>query len=143
SLLDSVLDKLKQIRDIFMDGFWDGLGNYKPALKDLKKDLKSIGKSIKKIFSDTDVQNSAKQFANSFIYALGQVVGSFASIGLTIARNVVGGVEKYLSQNTKRIQKYIIRIFDVGTDIAKLVGNFSSAFADVFSDVFGSETAQQ
>ena len=143
SLLDSVLDKLKQIRDIFMDGFWDGLGNYKPALKDLKKDLKSIGKSIKKIFSDTDVQNSAKQFANSFIYALGQVVGSFASIGLTIARNVVGGVEKYLSQNTKRIQKYIIRIFDVGTDIAKLAGNFSSAFADVFSDVFGSETAQQ
>ena len=143
SLLDSVLDKLKQIRDIFMGGFWDGLGNYKPALKDLKKDLKSIGKSIKKIFSDADVQNSAKQFANSFIYALGQVVGSFASIGLTIARNVVGGVEKYLSQNTKRIQKYIIRIFDVGTDIAKLVGNFSSAFADVFSDVFGSETAQQ
>ena len=143
SLLDSVLDKLKQIRDIFMNGFWDGLGDYKPVLKDLKKDLKSIGKSIKKIFSDTDVQNSAKQFANSFIYALGQVVGSFASIGLTIARNVVGGVEKYLSQNTKRIQKYIIRIFDVGTDIAKLAGNFSSAFADVFSDVFGSETAQQ
>ena len=143
SLLDSVLDKLKQIRDIFMNGFWDGLGDYKPVLKDLKKDLKSIGKSIKKIFSDADVQNSAKQFANSFIYALGQVVGSFASIGLTIARNVVGGVEKYLSQNTKRIQKYIIRIFDVGTDIAKLVGNFSSAFADVFSDVFGSETAQQ
>ena len=143
SLLDSVLDKLKQIRDIFVDGFWDGLGDYKPILKDLKKDLKSIGKSIVDIFTDADVQGAADNFAKSFIYALGQVVGSFASIGLTIARNVVGGVEKYLSQNTKRIQKYIIRIFDVGTDIAKLVGNFSSAFADVFSDVFGSETAQQ
>lgn len=33
SLLDSVLDKLKQIRDIFMDGFWDGLGVTKPYLK--------------------------------------------------------------------------------------------------------------
>ena len=52
SLLDSVLDKLKQIRDIFMDGFWDGLGDYKPVLEELKKDLKSIGEHIKDIFTD-------------------------------------------------------------------------------------------
>lgn len=53
SLLDSVLDKLKQIRDIFMSGFWDGLGDYKPVLEELKKDLKSIGEHIQDIFTDT------------------------------------------------------------------------------------------
>ena len=41
SLLDTVLDKLKEIRDIFMSGFWDGLGDYKPLLEELKKDLSS------------------------------------------------------------------------------------------------------
>lgn len=143
SLLDSVLDKLKQIRDIFVDGFWDGLGDYKPILKDLKKDLKSIGKSIVDIFTDADVQGAADNFAKSFIYALGQVVGSFASIGLTIANNIVGGIEKYLKQNKNRIKKYLIDMFDVGAELASLVGNFSAAFADVIAKVFGSETAQQ
>lgn len=143
SLLDSVLDKLKQIRDIFVDGFWDGLGDYKPILKDLKKDLKSIGKSIVDIFTDADVQGAADNFAKSFIYALGQVVGSFASIGLTIANNIVGGIEKYLKQNKNRIKKYLVDMFDVGAELASLVGNFSAAFADVIAKVFGSETAQQ
>lgn len=143
SLLDSVLDKLKQIRDIFVDGFWDGLGDYKPILKDLKKDLKSIGKSIVDIFTDADVQGAADNFAKSFIYALGQVVGSFASIGLTIANNIVGGIEKHLKQNKNRIKKYLVDMFDVGAELASLVGNFSAAFADVIAKVFGSETAQQ
>lgn len=143
SLLDSVLDKLKQIRDIFVDGFWDGLGDYKPILKDLKKDLKSIGKSIVDIFTDADVQGAADNFAKSFIYALGQVVGSFANIGLTIANNIVGGIEKYIKQNKNRIKKYLVDMFDVGAELASLVGNFSAAFADVIAKVFGSETAQQ
>ena len=103
SLLDSVLDKLKQIRDIFMDGFWDGLGDYKPVLEELKKDLKSIGEHIKDIFTDKNVQEAAKRFAILFIYNMGKTVGSFVSIGLTIAANVVGGIETYLEENTDRI----------------------------------------
>lgn len=143
SMMDSVLDKLKQIKDIFMSGFWDGLGDYKPILKDLKKDLKSIGKSISEIFSDADVQTAAKNFATSFIFALGQIIGSFASIGLTIAQNIVGGIEKYLSKNKNRIKKYLVTIFDVGSEISKTAGNLAKAFAEVISETFGSETAQQ
>lgn len=143
NLLDSILDKLKEIRDIFMDGFWDGLGDYKPILKDLKKDLKSIGKSISDIFLDADVLEAADNFAKSFVYAIGQVIGSFASIGLTIARNIVGGIEKFLRQNKNRIKNYLIDMFNVGAELASLVGNFATAFADVIAKVFGSETAQQ
>lgn len=142
SLLDSVLDKLKQIRDIFMDGFWDGLGDYKPVLEELKKDLKSIGEHIKDIFTDKNVQEAAKRFAILFIYNMGKTVGSFVSIGLTIAANVVGGIESYLEENTDRIKKWLVRMFDLGSEISIIVGNLSATIAEIFQQTFGSQTAQ-
>lgn len=142
SLLDSVLDKLKQIRDIFMDGFWDGLGDYKPVLEELKKDLKSIGEHIKDIFTDKNVQEAAKRFATLFIYNMGKTVGSFVSIGLTIAANVVGGIESYLEENTDRIKKWLVRMFDLGSEISIIVGNSSATIAEIFQQTFGSQTAQ-
>lgn len=142
SLLDSVLDKLKQIRDIFMSGFWDGLGDYKPVLKELKKDLKSIGEHIQDIFTDKDVQKAAKRFARLFIYSMGKIVGSFVSIGLTIAENIVGGIESYLAENTGRIKNWLVKMFDLGSEIATIVGNFSATIAEIFQQTFGSQTAQ-
>lgn len=142
SLLDSVLDKLKQIRDIFMDGFWDGLGDYKPVLEELKKDLKSIGEHIKDIFTDKNVQEAAKRFAILFIYNMGKTVGSFVSIGLTIAANVVGGIESYLEENTDRIKKWLVRMFDLGSEISIIVGNLSATIAEIFQQTFGSQIAQ-
>lgn len=142
SLLDSVLDKLKEIRDIFMSGFWDGLGDYKPLLEELKRDLSSIGKYLTDIFTDADVQAAAKRFAESFIYNLGKIAGSFAKIGLAIAVNIVGGIESYLSENVDRIKNYLVTMFDVGTEINTLLGNLASTVAEIFSDVFGSQVAQ-
>ena len=142
SLLDSVLDKLKEIRDIFMSGFWDGLGDYKPLLEELKRDLSSIGKYLTDIFTDADVQAASKRFAESFIYNLGKIAGSFAKIGLTIALNIVGGIESYLSENVDRIKNYLVTMFDVGTEINTLLGNLASTVAEIFSDVFGSQVAQ-
>lgn len=142
SLLDSVLDKLKEIRDIFMSGFWDGLGDYKPLLEELKRDLSSIGKYLTDIFTDADVQATAKRFAESFIYNLGKIVGSFAKIGLAIAVNIVGGIESYLSENVDRIKNYLVTMFDVGTEVNTLLGDLASTVAEIFSDVFGSQVAQ-
>ena len=142
SLLDSVLDKLKEIRDIFMSGFWDGLGDYKPLLEELKRDLSSIGKYLTDIFTDADVQAAAKRFAESFIYNLGKIVGSFAKIGLAIAVNIVGGIESYLSENVDRIKNYLVTMFDVGTEVNTLLGDLASTVAEIFSDVFGSQVAQ-
>ena len=142
SLLDSVLDKLKEIRDIFMAGFWDGLGNYKPILAELQADLQSIGEILKEIFTDPAVVDSASNFARSWIYALGQITGSFARIGLTIAQNLVGGVEKFLAQEKDRIKPYLVEMFNVGAEVGQIIGNLAVTLADIFS-VFGSDTAQQ
>lgn len=140
--LEGILDRLKQLKDLFVAGFWDGLGDYKPILDDLKRDLESIWKTLKDIFTDPEVVGAANRFFDSLAFASGQVVGSVASIGLTIASNLIGGMEKYLTQNVDRIKKYIIGMFDVGSDIVSIIGNTASALADIFS-VFAGDTAQQ
>lgn len=142
SLLDTVLNKLKEIRDIFMSGFWDGLGDYKPLLEELKKDLSSIGGYLTEIFTDEDVRAAAERFATSFIYNLGKIAGSFASVGLTIAVNIIGGIESYLSENVDRIKNYLIAMFDIGTEVLDTLGNLAASVADIFSTVFGSQVAQ-
>lgn len=142
SLMDDILDKLKHIRDIFISGFWDGLGDYKPMLKELQNDLTSIGNHLKDIFTDENVQAAAQRFAKSFVYNLGRVVGSFASVGLTIAVNIVGGIESYLSENTGRIKKWLIEMFDIWTGINDIIGNLCEAVAYIFQQTFGTQTAQ-
>lgn len=142
SVLDSIIDKLKQIRDIFMDGFWDGLGDYKPLVEELKKDLSSIGSYLTDIFTDADVQAAAQRFAKSFIYNFGKIAGSLASVGLTIAVNIIGGIESFLAENVDRIKNYLVSMFDIGTEIMDTIGNLSATIAEIFSSVFGSQVAQ-
>lgn len=142
AFLDSVFDKLKKIRDIFMDGFWDGLGDYKPILNELKSDLSSIAAYLTDIFTDVNVQAAAKNFIESFIYNAGKIAGSVASIGLTIASLIVGGIESYLAENTDRIKAYIVSMFDIASEALSIVGNLAASVAEIFSTVFGSQVAR-
>jgi phage-related protein len=140
--LEKIIDRFKQLAKLIAKGFWDGLGDYEPIFEGIKKDLDSIWKSLKDIFTDSEVTKAANNFLDSFAYAIGQVAGSFARIGLTIAQNIIGGIEKFLKQNTQRIKNYLIDMFNIGSEISQIAGNLAVAFADVFS-VFGGETAQQ
>lgn len=140
--LEKIIDRFKQLAKLIAKGFWDGLGDYEPIFEGIKKDLDSIWKSLKDIFTDPEVTKAANNFLDSFAYAIGQVAGSFARIGLTIAQNIIGGIEKFLKQNTQRIKNYLIDMFNIGAEISQIAGNLAVAFADVFS-VFGGETAQQ
>lgn len=140
--LKKIIDRFKQLAKLIAKGFWDGLGDYEPIFDGIKIDLDSIWKSLKDIFTDPEVTKAANNFLGSFAYAIGQVAGSFARIGLTIAQNIIGGIEKFLKQNTQRIKNYLIDMFNIGAEISQIAGNLAVAFADVFS-VFGGETAQQ
>lgn len=140
--LQKVFDLLKKIKDLFMSGFWDGLGDYKPQLAELKKDLASIKRNLAEIFTDPEVVGAAKRFAESVIYNLGVVAGSIASVGLTLAVNLVGGFESYLSRNKDRIKKFLVDVFNVGTEIADEFGIIAKTIAEVFAKTFGTQTAQ-
>lgn len=140
--LQKVFDLLKKIKDLFMSGFWDGLGDYKPQLAELKKDLASIKRNLAEIFTDPEVVGAAKRFAESVIYNLGVVAGSIASVGLTLAVNLVGGFESYLSRNNDRVKKFLVDIFNVGTEMADQFGLIAKTIAEVFANTFGTQTAQ-
>lgn len=140
--LKKIINRFKELAKLIAKGFWDGLGDYEPIFDGIKKDLDSIWKSLKDIFTDPEVTKAANNFFDSYAYAIGQVAGSFTRIGLAIAQNIIGGIEKFLKQNVQRIKNYLIDMFKIGSEIAQIGGNLAVAFADVFS-VFGGETAQQ
>lgn len=140
--LGKIKDRLVELGGIFQTGFWEGMGNYKPILEEMKKDLQSIGGYLMNIFTDADVMAAAKRFVDSYVLYIGRLAGSFASIGLTIAANLIGGLEVYLSGNVDRIKAWLIRMFDVHAETLDIIGRFFVAVADVFS-VFASQTAQE
>ena len=145
---DAVSSKLKdivalvdQLKNSFSKGFWDSFGDT-TVFDSIQTSIQSIKDSLNDIFTDSGVQAAATEFANTFMYSLGQVAGAVASIGTTIADNLLGGISLYLDQNKARIKEYLIQMFNIGSEISTLVGNFSSAIADIFS-VFRSDSAKQ
>lgn len=141
SALKAILDSGKKVSALFLKGFKIGLGDTS-VLESIKKELKSIQKSIGEIFSDSKLQAAIKKWIASLILNFGKVVGSVASIGLTIADNLLGGIDKYLKQHKKDIIKDLTAIFDITANISDIIGNFSTVLAEI-ATVFRSDKAKQ
>ncbi|WP_432628990.1 phage tail protein [Brotaphodocola sp.] len=141
SRLQAIVDKINELKSSFSKGFWEGLGDTS-VFDDIQKHISGIQQSLRNIFTDPEVRKAADNFGNTFAYSLGQISGSVVSIGLTIADNIVGGMDLYLQQNTGRIKQYIIDMFNIGSDISTIVGDFSIAVSDIFT-VFRSDSAKQ
>lgn len=150
SAIDSLLERLKplfdwfvKLKDLFVEGFFDGLGeSWKERVDEIIADAKNIVKTLSEIFTDPAVVASARTMIEKIAYALGQVVGSLVSIGITIAQNIVGGIDKYLEQNKEFLKQKLISIFDITGDIALLIGEAFATIAYIF-EAFGSESGQQ
>ena len=138
--LQGLIDRLKELRDLFVDGFKAGLGDV--TLEPLKEAIEGIKASLKEIFTDPGVVEAFNSWLDTLAYSLGQVAGSMASIGITMATNLLGGLNRYLDQNKDLIKQRIINWFDITGEIATIVGNFAQAFANIFS-VFGGENGQR
>jgi len=134
--------ELKKISDLFLTGFSIGFGDYEPKIQSIKTSLGSIGKSLKEIFTDPVVVNSAKKYFDSLVLNAGKIAGSFASIGLTIAQNLVGGIALYLKQNTQQIKSYLIQMFDIQADVFTILGTLSTSIAYIFG-AMGTNAGQQ
>lgn len=146
SALQQAAEDLKKViqgmAGTFMEGFTDTMGASLPHLENTAENIKRIGKSIKDIFTDPDVKNAAKDFADSYAYNLGRVVGSATSIGTGIAQLLTGGIATYLEQNGDRIKQFIVGALNVASEIHTLIGDFFESLAEILEPLFG-ETAQQ
>ena len=139
-VLEKIWNRLKELAELFKKGFKAGLGDV--TLEPLKQAIEGIKKSLKEIWTDPAVLQAANNFLNTWAYSLGQQAGAAASIGITIATNLVGGLNKYLDQNKERIKQHIVSMFDISSEIVKIQGDFAQAAANIFS-VFGGENGQQ
>nr|DAN97692.1 MAG TPA: minor tail protein [Caudoviricetes sp.] len=137
----ALINRVKELAGLFAKGFKIGLGDT-AVLQDIQDSLNSIRNSIVEIFSDPNVLKAGNQFLNSLSLNMGKVAGSFASVGLTIADNILGGMSKYLEQNKNRIKGYLVSMFEIGSETANIIGDFSVVLADI-ATVFRSDTAKQ
>ena len=139
--MQGLINRCKELASLFKKGFTIGFGDSDKKIESINNSIKNIGKNLKDIFFDKEVANSANKCADSIVLAFGKITGSFARIGLTIADNLIGGVDKYLEKSKDYIKKNLISIFDVTGEIADLSGDFAVAIADIF-DVFSSDDAK-
>lgn len=144
--LSGILGKVKEefvdLAKRFAAGFQLGLGNTKQVFQSIKDEIRSIGQSLIDIFTDQSVIDAVKKCAEKIATALGKIVGSIASVGLTLADLLVGSLAKYLEQHKKDLVKHLVNLFDITGQIAEIVGNFAVVVADIAA-VFRSDEAKQ
>lgn len=137
--LKPILDYMKKLKNAFIDGFWDGLGDPSGRLETIKKELEQIKEALLDIWNDPAVRSAADAWAKSLLYMFGSLVGSIASIGLTIAAAFVGGLGEYLENNTGRIKDFLVSVFNIGTEINNLLSELFQSIAYIF-EAFASES---
>lgn len=136
-----LIEKANELKNLFMAGFKVGFGDM-GVLDSMKESIQSIKDSLTDIFTSPEVEQAATRFTNILAINLGRIAGSMASIGASIADNLLGGISLFLQQNSERIRDYIVSMFNIGSRIAQITGSFSSAVAEIFS-VFRSDSAKQ
>lgn len=139
--MSALIKRCQELAKLFKKGFEIGFGNSQKKIDSINESVKSIGKNLKEVFTDSAVVNAANRCVNNIALAFGKITGSTARIGLTLADNLVGGVDKYLAKSKNYIKKRIVSMFDATGEIAKLSGDFSVALADIF-DIFSSNDAK-
>lgn len=140
SAFDGLLNRAKELANLFKEGFKVSFGD--TNFDGILGHLSNIKKTLIDIWTDPAVLNAANNWVNTLMYTLGQITGAVARIGVNIAEFFVGSIDKYLSQNTDRIKKFIINMFDISSEGMTLTGNFAQALGEI-SDVFSSDTAKQ
>nr|DAT18962.1 MAG TPA: minor tail protein [Caudoviricetes sp.] len=139
SIFDGLGDKLKGLFDLFKKGF-DAA--FRPeGVERIKTALDQIAKTLGEIATDPRVVNAFNRMAEKIAYALGQVTGSIATIGLGIGVFLAESIANGLGRQKERIIRALVALFDNIGNIAEAVGNIAQAFSSAFYDVITSTGA--
>ena len=139
SIFDGLGDKLKGLFDLFKKGF-DAA--FRPeGIERIKTALDQIAKTMGEIATDPRVVNAFNRMAEKIAYALGQVTGSIATIGLGIGVFLAESIANGLGRQKERIIRALVALFDNVGNIAEAVGNIAQAFSSAFYDVITSTGA--
>ena len=139
SIFDGLGDKLKGLFDLFKKGFD---ATFRPeGLERIKAALERIKKTLEEIATDPRVVNAFNRMTEKIAYALGQIAGSLATIGVGIGVLLTESIANGLERQKERIIRALVALFDNVGNIAEAVGNIAQAFASAFYDVITSTGA--
>ena len=139
SIFDGLGDKLKGLFDLFKKGF-DAA--FRPeGLERIKAALGRIKKTLEEIATDPRVVNAFNRMTEKIAYALGQIAGSLATIGVGIGVLLAESIANGLERQKERIIRALVALFDNVGNIAEAVGNIAQAFSSAFYDVITSTGA--
>ena len=140
TMFNGVIAQLNTIKDLFVKGF--KISFETADLDGLDKAIGNVKAGFMNAFSDGSILSSFTNMLNSIALSAGATVGAYASIGVTIATNLIGGIGTYLNQNSQYIKDRLIGIFDARAEISNMWTKYITTWADIFS-VFGGKTGQQ
>lgn len=139
SIFDGLGDKLKGLFDLFKKGF-DAA--FRPeGLERIKAALERIKKTLEEIATDPRVVNAFNRMTEKIAYALGQIAGSLATIGVGIGVLLTESIANGLERQKERIIRALVALFDNVGNIAEAAGNIAQAFSSSFYDVITSTGA--
>lgn len=139
SIFDGLGDKLKGLFDLFKKGF-DAA--FRPeGIERIKAALERIKKTLEEIATDPRVVNAFDRMAGKIAYALGQVTGSIATIGLGIGVFLAESIANGLGRQKERIIRSLVAQFENTGNMFASAGNIAQVFADGFYDVITSTGA--
>ena len=139
SIFDGLGDKLKGLFGLFKKGF-DAA--FRPeGLERIKAALERIKKTLEEIATDSRVVNAFNRMTEKIAYALGQIAGSLATIGVGIGVFLTESIANGLERQKERIIRALVALFDNIGNIAEAVGNIAQAFSSAFYDVITSTGA--
>ena len=139
SIFDGLGDKLKGLFDLFKKGF-DAA--FRPeGLERIKAALERIKKTLEEIATDPRVVNAFNRMTEKIAYALGQIAGSLATIGVGIGVLLTESIANGLERQKERIIRALVALFDNVGNIAEAAGNIAQAFSSAFYDVITSTGA--
>lgn len=140
SEMNAFMHKAYELIDLFKKGFSEGFGEFDFSI--LLNEINGIKQSLIDIFTAPEVLNVANNWIETVVLNWGRIAGSIASIGVTIADNLLGGIDKFLNQNKQDLQDHLVRLFDISARSSEISGQFAITVADIFS-VFRGDTAKQ
>lgn len=138
--MDNFIKKSKELFSIFKEGFDDAFEN--TNFDGIIDSCERIKTALTEIFTDSDITEYAAEWVDTVLYNMGRMTGSVASIGVTIADNLLGGFANFLEQNEEDIQEHIMNIFSISSESWDLLGDISETFADIFAVFRGPEAKQ-
>lgn len=132
---DALKLKLDGLLDDFKKGFKKAFGDR--TFEPLKRNLSSIAESLRTMFTNPELSTAISNFRTRVSTALGGLFGSAASIGLSVAELITGGIAQFLEGKQGSLTEHFVNLFDMTATRFELIEQFGGLLAGIAATISG------